>query len=298
MNMIKTEFINNLECSDSVKESFKMIFKKVSPLEEKLGKDLKDFNREELFLVLGELKGRSYNSVHTKWGITKKYLKHFNNSFVDTITSDDLKQFIVEADVRYVTREELREKISVLESASHKALLFLLFDGIGGKGYKEICNLKFEDIDFETGKITLENRCVTVSKDTLNLLKETKSEDTVTKILWKDDCPQFDAEYKVNMNSPYVFKTRILQSTNNGMTPYKVSGLQRRLDSITKAIGLTHGNGKTLYYSGCAEKYLKLEKKFKKQLSIQDINSFASVVGAETIQANTMYRTLQMMREK
>lgn len=59
MNMIKTEFINNLECSDSVKESFKMIFKKVSPLEEKLGKDLKDFNREELFLVLGELKARA-----------------------------------------------------------------------------------------------------------------------------------------------------------------------------------------------------------------------------------------------
>jgi hypothetical protein len=41
--MIKTEFINNLECSDSVKESFKMIFKKVAPLEKKLNKDLKDF---------------------------------------------------------------------------------------------------------------------------------------------------------------------------------------------------------------------------------------------------------------
>lgn len=296
--MIKTEFINNLQCSDSVKESFKMIFKKVAPLEKKLGKDLKDFNREELFLVLDLLKGRSYNSVHTKWGITKKYLKHFNNSFVNTITSDDLKAFIVETDVRYTTREELREKVSVLESASHKALLFLLFDGVGGKGYNEICNLKFEDIDFETGKITLENRCVTISKDTLNLLKETKHENTVTKILWKNDYPCFDSEYSVNMNSPYVFKTRILKSTDNGMTPYKVTGLQRRLDSITKAVGLTHTNGKTLYYSGCAEKYLKLEKKFKKQLSILDINNFASVVGAETIQSNTMYRTLQMMREK
>lgn len=296
--MIKTEFINNLECSDSVKESFKMIFKKVSPLEDRLDKDLKDFNRDELFLVLEELKGRSYNSVHTKWGITKKYLKHFNNPFVDTITSNDLKQFIVETEVRYITREKLREKVSMLESASHQALLFLLFDGVGGKGYKEICNLKFEDIDFEKGKITLEDRCVTVSKDTLNLLEKTKTEDTVTKILWKNDYPNFDTEYKVNMNSPYVFKTRILKSTNNGMTPYKVTGLQRRLDSLTKAIGLTHANGKTLYYSGCAEKYLKLEKKFNKQLSIQDINSFASVVGAETIQSNTMYRTLQMMRGK
>jgi len=296
--MIKTDFINKLECSDSVKESFKMIFKKVSPLEDRLGKDLKDFNRDELLLVLEELKGRSYNSVHTKWGVTKKYLKHFNNPFVDTITSNDLKDYIVEADVRYVTREELKSKVSVLESASHQALLFLLFDGVGGKGYKEICNLKFEDIDFQTGKVTLENRAVTLSKDTLNLLEQVKQEDTVTKIIWKHDQPNFDTEYSVNMNSPYVFKTRMLVSTKNGMTPYKVTGLQRRLDSLTKVIGLTHANGKTLYYSGCAEKYLKLEKKFKKQLSIQDINSFASVVGAETIQANTMYRAIQMMRNK
>lgn len=296
--MIKTEFINNLECSDSVKESFKMIFKKVAPLEKKLNKDLKDFNRDELLLVLEELKGRSYNSVHTKWGITKKYLKHFGNKGVESITADDLKKFIIEADVRYVTREELKERVSILESSSHKALLFLLFDGVGGKGYKEICNLKFEDIDFSTGKVTLEDRVVTVSKDTLILLAQTKVEDTVTKVIWKDDIANFDSEYKVNMNSPYVFKTRIIASTNNGMTPYKVTGLQRRLDSLTKAIGLTHTNGKTLYYSGCVEKYLKLESKFRKQLSIQDIISFASVVGAETIQANTMYRTIQMMRLK
>ena len=296
--MMKTEFINKLECSDSVKESFKMIFKKVAPLEAKLNKDLKDFNREELLLVLEELKGRSYNSVHTKWGITKKYLKHFNNAYVDTITPKDLKEFIVETEIRYVTREELKEKVSVLTSSSHKALFFLLFDGIGGKGYKEICNLKFEDIDFETGKISLENRCVSVSKDTLNLLMETKHEDTVSKVIWKDDIPNFDSEYSVNMSSPYVFKTRILESTDKGMTPYKVTGLQRRLDSLTKAVGLNHANGKSLYYSGCAERYLRIEKKFKKQLSIQDINSFASVVGAETIQANTMYRTLQVLREK
>ena len=296
--MIKTEFINNLECSDSVKESFKMIFKKISPLENKLGKDLKDFNRDELLLVLGELKGRSYNSVHTKWGIVRKYLKHFNNTSIDSITSNELKEYIVEADLRYVTREELRNKVSILGSASHQALLFLLFDGVGGKGYKEICNLKFEDIDFKTGKVFLENRTVVLSKDTLKLLEKVKTEDSVTKITWKDNYPYFDSEYAVNSDSPYVFKTRMLASTQNGMTPYKVTGLQRRLDSLTKAIGLNHINGKTLYYSGCAEKYLKLENKFNKRLSIQDIILFSSSVGAETIQSNIMYKALQMLRNK
>lgn len=296
--MIKTEFLNEIECSNSVKESFKMIFKKVASLEKKLNKDLKDFNRDELFLVLELLKGRSYNSVHTKWGITKKYLRYYNNSDVSKISAKDLENFIVEKDVRYVTREELLDKISILESASHKALLFLLFDGVGGKGYKDICNLKFEDINFETGEIKLENKVVTVSKDTLNLLEQVKLETTVTKIIWKDDMVNFDSEYPINQKSPYVFRTRIIASTKNGMTPYKVSGLQTRLDGITKAIGLTHTNGKTLYYSGCVERYLKIEKKFKKHLSVKDITDFASVIGAETIQANTMYRTLKMMRGK
>ena len=54
--------------------------------------------------------------------------------------------------------------------------------------------------------------------------------------------------------------------------------------------------GKTARFD--ANSTVSLIEMFKKQLSIQDINSFASVVGAETIQANTMYRAIQMMRNK
>ena len=296
----KDEYLNFVKesYSESILNGYKMVFKKILPYEKQIDKDLRDFNLDELFQVLELLRGRSYNSVHTKWSLVRKYLTFYNNSYVSQITSKDIKNYISEVETRYITREELREKVKMAGSDSHKALLFLLFDGVGGLGYKDICNLKYSDIDFEKGVVTIGEDTYELSKDTLEYLKRAEKETTVTKFAISDDNTKSDDEYQVNPNSPYVFKTRMIKSTENGMTPYRTTGLQRRLDSLTKMLGMDHQNGKTLYYSGLVEKYLKLEKKFGKRFSINDIVWLADSVGIKTLQANTLYRAMEIIRKQ
>ena len=295
----KDEYLNFVKesYSESILNGYKMVFKKILPYEKQIDKDLRDFNLDELFQVLELLRGRSYNSVHTKWSLVRKYLTFYNNNYVSQITSKDIKNYISEVETRYITREELREKVKMAGSDSHKALLFLLFDGVGGLGYKDVCNLKYSDIDFEKGVATIGEDIYELSKDTLEYLKRAEKETTVTKFAISDDNTKSDDEYQVNPNSPYVFKTRMIKATENGMTPYKTTGLQRRLDSLTKMLGMDHQNGKTLYYSGLVEKYLKLEKKFGKRFSINDIVWLADSVGIKTLQANTLYRAMEIIRK-
>lgn len=292
----KLKFLEEVNCTESVKKGYYMVFCKVFEIETSLNKDLKFFNREELLLVLEQLKGRSYNSVHTKWGIVKKYLSFYNNEYYGTITPSDINKFVVDIEVRYTTREELLEKTACLPNASHKLLMFLLFDGIMGKSYSDITNLKYSDVDFERCKINVKGESFSVSKDTIDLIKETQKETSLCKLSIRDSDNYYSEEYDLNPNSPYIFKTRMTKKTENGMLPYKMAGLQTRLVLSIKATGLQNICGKTLYYSGLIERYLKLEKKLKKNLTMQDIKLFAKVVGATTVQPITMYKALQHFR--
>ena len=292
----KFKFLEEAKCSEAVAKGYYMIFRNIFETETSLNKDLRFFNYEELLLALEQLKGRSYNSVHTKWGLVKKYLKFYKNECYNSVTSADINKFVFESEVRYTTRQELHEKTACLPNASHKLLLFLLFDGVMGKSYSDIINLKYSDVDFERCQIDINGTLHEVSKDTINLILETQKETSLSKLSIKDNDGIVLEEYDLNPNSPYIFKTRVMKKTENGMLPYKETGLKTRLGILTKMIGLENVNGKTLYYSGLIERYLKLEKKLKKRLTVADIKFFAQNVGVKTIQPVTLYKALKHFR--
>lgn len=153
---IKKEYIEFKENNTSVPEGFlERLFEKTSEFEEKLNKDLCNFSFYDIQDMLKTFNISSFESLrmmnshmslYTQWSISRNMVLDSQNHFLevkDEIILDSVNSNKVNESV--VTRETLLTWIQALENPSDKFLFLALFEGIEGKEFCELANLRMSD---------------------------------------------------------------------------------------------------------------------------------------------------------
>ncbi|MCP1494567.1 integrase [Peribacillus frigoritolerans] len=177
----KSDFIKYQK--DSYERLSRSVFAVSQFMEEELEKDLYDFNLSELSELMSRLGSTSVNSSRDRYYTIFNYINRYKNFRTDKsnpfllVEPNWHKQFVDKTKSTYFTEEELNELIiDKCVNAQDSVIFRLLFEGVWGKPeYKEILNLKNNDIDWENNELSLNDgkgeRKLKVSEKCMSLLK-------------------------------------------------------------------------------------------------------------------------------
>lgn len=181
-NEIKQKFLNEYTDSEKYREQFRLLFKKSFHLENVWGKDLANFSLFELVdLMYDIMPGTPSSSRHNEslikfyinWAIDNGIRENKDNP-LNTVSKDWHLDFV--SDIDYLSKFKVNEIIDRTANEQDAVIIQLLFDGVSGKELWEIRSLRPENIDWETGILSVEDldkekREVKVTKQCLRLLE-------------------------------------------------------------------------------------------------------------------------------
>ncbi|GLO66196.1 phage lytic cycle repressor MrpR family protein [Oceanobacillus kimchii] len=235
----KVEFLNEL--NTSTQHIYRWLFNKTYDYENKFGKDIFDFNKNE---VTDFYKGQawrlstmyvynSYLNTYVKWAI-RKNLKRIERVGVPEITKDDLKEIallsydVIHPEIIMELTGKMRQgqNFPPLINNQDKFLLYLIFIGVNGTRCHELINLKPEHFDLENKKILLskldsDRKDINIDNFGIDLFKKAMAE-TEYHVFSPEQKQRVDF-YKLEDNG-YVFR--------NSTTGVKSSGKQISFGSI------------------------------------------------------------------
>ena len=118
------------------------IFKKTEKFEEKLDKDVSEFNKDEILLMLKSFHSKSINSLLNYIVILKHYSRWVTGTVgqndYELISKKDVENLVDKNASVLITREDLDEIEENLLNWSDKAIVELLWEGIAGKNMSDI----------------------------------------------------------------------------------------------------------------------------------------------------------------
>lgn len=180
---IKKRYIEEKEKSTSMPEGFlERLFLRTKEFEEKLNKDINSFTVYEIvdfyktinISTLESLININCNlSLYVQWSLVENLVPDCQNHFVE-LSHEDLMKCInlVGLEKAVVSREKLYYWLSQMDNPSDAFVMLCLFEGIKGKAFCEIGNLRMSD--FSGNRVSLcTGREITVSDRLVELAKET-----------------------------------------------------------------------------------------------------------------------------
>ena len=174
--------------------AYRYVFQRSYKTEQKLKKDVYDFNDKELYSLIRSYKNGSHAAVQSTISVLKKYLDYcVERGFIrvnllqDLSGYDDYQQFVdqVTTEQKYIDREQFEQMIAECLNYQDAFPLAMCFYGFRGEGCCEIVNLKVTDVDVENKKIFISSRNESYDIDDylLNIIINTTKEDEYTKKL-------------------------------------------------------------------------------------------------------------------
>lgn len=158
MNKIKCDYIET-KINSYNEATIIGYFKKMESFEESLGKDLCNFTTMEILGAYSQIRYKSIYTIQMTNSVFKDYTNYClnNNLVVDNqnhyaeLSINDMKQCVNDLVIEdsFLTREELLIYIDRLNNDTDKFLMLAAFEGLSGKNYKEISDLRITDIDFK-----------------------------------------------------------------------------------------------------------------------------------------------------
>jgi len=264
--------------------------------EEQLGKDLYDFNLNEIEYVLydlapttvtsSEVSGRIITSYIT-WAI-EQGLRSNNINPLKLVSSDYFKKFVDPSIVTFLSEKELIQIEEGCVNAQDAAIFRLLFEGVGGTTYSEIRNLKREDIDEDNRILKLvdedgKTRELQVEQRTIDLvLKAAKEEIYYKKNGEVEDESGRIRQYTDLVKNDYVFRPSITK-VNSANMPIEGSVIYRRVSLIKDFFDIPYLTPKNVAKSGM----LKMAKDFVE--SEGELKRHHYIAIAERFKVNNWY---------
>lgn len=161
---IKLEFLKSLKDDGYNIESlqtYKNALNNLAIYEKSIGKDIYEMNLEELEEGIHSMKYRKYDRVmnlisniklYFRWAYDAGYTDSPDSPFSPVLPTDYYESFIHNEGDYYITREELLTHLADTPDYLMKACLLAVFEGIGGRGYQELSNIRMKDFYQENGK--------------------------------------------------------------------------------------------------------------------------------------------------
>lgn len=156
---IKERFLDTMD-SDLIKTFSTLLFRKSKDTEEIMGKDIYEMSEDELGEVLSGLSCSTANAVYGNvikmeeyitWAIENGLRRNNLNPLNSIDKKEWSKNFVATYKNNYFTREKIENMLDELANDTDKAILLALFEGIKGKGFSELFNLKPDDITEKDG---------------------------------------------------------------------------------------------------------------------------------------------------
>lgn len=293
------QYVNSGIFSDGLINNINSIFTKITDYELEIEKSLYNWDKQDVVNFFKEKnKSRGYNALQTKLNACKEIFKFFG---VDEKLLDisSIKKVALETDDRYFKLEEVIKFCELnLVNAQDKALIMLLFNGVMGAKYKDICELKKDQI--KENKIELEDRVVEVDDYTAEKIKEALDQDFYFKYITANT-GSTNEYYTLNKNSEYVFRPKRTTLNDKGASGFKSAGIQRRVMFLSNYFG-ERITGKSLGISGLMHKLYQIEKEMiaegsGERITVAFIKNWAKENGYKT-QPYELYRYYNMKYEE
>lgn len=155
-NEQKQRWLNHIDVSKYPQMYWERLFIKTKPYEEKIGKDLCNFNKVEIremylginYMSFETLLVDNYNlQKYGVWAIQNALIDDGINHYGD-FESEELIQCVNLRQIKnsIVTYDEVMSGIRKLVNAQDQFIILALFEGIRGKSFEDVRLLKIEDI--------------------------------------------------------------------------------------------------------------------------------------------------------
>lgn len=311
MNTLSNVLYDNIFYNEAVKEKYLIetgvtpsiirIFKASFDLEHFYGKDLYDFNREELRKLLFVLKPTKINSSYLSgmaisryidWSIAKGYRKLVNP--LSFVARDWYEQFTIEVNT-YFTEDFLEEVIKSCKNAQDAVIVCLLKEGIRGEANEEILNLRKNDINFETNELSLRDdinktkRILTVSDNCIRLCRQALNESEYEKLNGETD-PNIKTPTTKLVDNEFVIKTSLTNAKSIEKADKNI--IHRRISMLASQFNEPYFTPMNISYSGMLIMARNIYIK-KGRLDYEDYNRIFDTFGYRNVSqenSQTYYR--------
>ncbi|MGL5767610.1 MAG: hypothetical protein ACRCX8_18410 [Sarcina sp.] len=254
------------------------VYKKLTKWEIVTKKSVKNASREELISMcqtgVSTIANRSYGAMKTRVDAVNYILNWLNNDIKLSMTDFNTTEILKDKKIRYYTKEEMQDICDLFINAQDKFIVYAMFSGILGKGYKDLLELKVTDVDLDNKIITTPSgKIIGMDDYLLEVTRETIDPVwgmTYYKYMTEETEGTTTGDYKLNECNEYVLKPKPYSKNNDGMDAMKINGIQRRLKKLSEYlnIGLTEEDshfvlsGTDIYRSGLMHQMKEEEKSY------------------------------------
>lgn len=159
--------------------------------------------------------------------------------------------------MKYISKKELMEIINRLENAQDKFIVLGIYSGLMRVSNADFLNLKVGDVDFINKTVNVNGMSIAFDEELEKIIKESITQQHYYKL---GEQGRSNESYLLNIDSPYIIKSRPLPSNNNGSESMSVDTLKQRLIRLSSFLGVNGMNTRLLKQSG-AFNLLKEENK-------------------------------------
>lgn len=263
-------------------------------------KDLSEFTFQEVVDMLKFFNADTETSLNTQLSIVRKYMEvaviqgYISNNLdiLSSLTKETLSNFINSKakEERYLTKKELLSAVKELKNPQDKIIFLLIFDGIMGKAYKDLINLKVEDYCTTNHSIKVDDKWYKLSRETEYALRYALEQD-VYFMYYKENDKYI--QYKLNSNDPYIIRSKKSKVDK----PISTVGIRRRIDTCREYMNKEYVHGKTVWLSGIAHRLIELERENQLELVHGQIKEYCN---KENINTNIidMIDIIKIIKEK
>ena len=260
----KQRFLDQYE-EEGTKYNYRQVLGKCYRFEsERFGKDVSEFNHEELDNLFYNLQAGSYESLVGQVSIITSYISFAiqegfsrNNINFATLSSFHGKNLMKYVDKtwqekRIMSREDIYDEIITdCINAQDAAIYSLYFEGVSGEGAEEIINLKRDDINKTDNILTLTKndgttRALPVPEECINILVEASEQKKYERTLFVESNNTIDKAYTL-VDNEHVLRPTI---RSNGIETLRTQAVRERFNKVKKYQGNSYITPTSVRLSG------------------------------------------------
>lgn len=191
--------------------------------------------------------------------------------------------------MKYLSKEEVLQMIHRLDNAQDKFIIYGIFNGLISSSNSDILQIKVSDVDFENKKIRVANSYVEFDEELEKIIKESITQQHYYKL---GEQGRSNESYLLNIDSPYIIKSRPLPSNKNGSESMSVDTLKQRLIRLSSFLGVNGMNTRLLKQSGA----FNLLKEENKEWTLDAASQFLNEKGLK-LRRNNILEMVQELKK-
>ena len=196
------------------------------------GKEIGELNSDELKqFILDNFKTINRSAYYNSVKILNDILKHYNNE-IEIDSKLYVEECVQTKDIQYFTKTEIINVCNALLNFQDKLIIYLLWNGVMGKEYCDILNMRTSDVADDYSYIMINNRKFMCDDYMKFLVKGTIKQITYVKFVRNSEELLSPDTFDFNSSSPYLIKVKPNKRNADGLRPMTSSALQRKLTKL------------------------------------------------------------------